>query len=83
MNKPLAGVRIVDLSRAVAGSFGTMILGDLGAEVIKVEPPGGDNTRVISGPSHRGESFEYLAFNRSKKSVVLHLATKGGRDRRI
>ncbi len=80
MKGPLSGYRIVDLSRAIAGPYGSMILGDLGAEVIKVEAPGNDFHTNVPGPNIGGESFYYLAFNRNKKDVALDLGTKLGRE---
>lgn len=78
---PLAGIRIIGLDQAMAGGTCTSILGDLGAEVIKVEAPlVGDIMRRTRGPNLGGESFHYLAFNRSKKSVVLNLITPAGRE---
>ncbi|MFC1972455.1 CaiB/BaiF CoA transferase family protein [Chloroflexota bacterium] len=77
---PLSGIRVLDFSRAIAGPYGTMILGDLGAEIIKIETPEGDFSRVTAGPSHKGENFYYLAFNRNKKDIVLDLLTKSGRE---
>lgn len=76
----LKGIRIVDLSIAVAGPSGSQLLGDLGAEVIKIETPGiGDITRDAA-PKLRGESFYQLAVNRNKKSVTLDLHTGTGRE---
>ncbi len=77
---PLSGIRVLDFSRAIAGPYGSMILGDLGAEIIKVETPEGDFSRISAGPSHKGESFYYLAFNRNKKDIVLDLFTKSGKE---
>ena len=66
---PLAGLRILDLTRVLAGPFCTMILGDLGAEVIKIEEmKGGDQTRNIP-PFVEGESHYFLAINRNKKKI--------------
>ncbi|MFC1919205.1 CaiB/BaiF CoA transferase family protein [Chloroflexota bacterium] len=80
-NGPLNGVRIVDLSIALAGPYASMLLGQLGAEVIKVETPGGgDVLRKVSGPSLNGENFYFLAVNANKKSVELDLFTKSGRE---
>ncbi|XP_035474742.1 succinate--hydroxymethylglutarate CoA-transferase isoform X2 [Scophthalmus maximus] len=72
--RPLEGVRVLDLSRVLAGPFATMILGDLGAEVIKVERPGaGDDTRVWGPPFVASESVYFLSVNRNKKSVAVDL----------
>ncbi|HQU14210.1 MAG TPA: CoA transferase, partial [Thermodesulfobacteriota bacterium] len=79
MSGPLEGVRILDLSRVLAGPLCTMILGDLGAEVIKVErPEGGDDTREWGPPFASGESAYYLCVNRNKKSVALDLKSPKG-----
>jgi crotonobetainyl-CoA:carnitine CoA-transferase CaiB-like acyl-CoA transferase len=77
---PLAGIRILDLTRVLAGPFCTMILGDLGAEVIKVEEiGGGDQTRNI--PPHAfGESHYFLTINRNKQSIALDARKPGGRQ---
>lgn len=80
MAGPLAGIRILDLSRVAAGPYGTMVLGDLGAEVIKVESEEGDISRVSAGPTHQGENFYYLAFNRNKKGIVLDMSTPSGKQ---
>ncbi len=77
---PLAGIRILDLSRVLAGPFCSMILADLGAEVIKVEEPGsGDQTRTIP-PFVNGESHYFLAINRNKRSIVVDLKRPEGRE---
>jgi crotonobetainyl-CoA:carnitine CoA-transferase CaiB-like acyl-CoA transferase len=69
---PLTGVLIADFSRVLAGPYATMLLGDLGAEVIKVESPGGDDTRSWIPPVRDdGVSTYYSAVNRNKKSIVL------------
>jgi formyl-CoA transferase len=79
MAGPLKGVRVLDLSRVLAGPFCAMILGDLGAEVIKVERPGvGDETRAWGPPYVGGESAYYLCANRNKKSITLNLKTEEG-----
>src|SRR5919108_6442895 len=70
---PLDGLLIADFSRVLAGPYCTMLLGDLGADVIKVEGPGGDDTRSWVPPVRDGISTYYLAINRNKKSVVLDL----------
>lgn len=82
--RPLAGVRVVDLSRALAGPYATMMMADAGADVIKVEPPGGDDSRgwlpYVTRDGHR-ESAYYMSANRNKRSVVLDLKTADGADR--
>ncbi len=75
---PLAGIRVLDLTRVLAGPFCTMILGDLGAEVIKVEEiNGGDQTRNIP-PHVNGESHYFLTINRNKQSIALDARKPGG-----
>jgi len=69
----LEGVRILDISRVLSGPYCSMILGDLGAEVVKVEPPEGDETRTWPPFYPNGESGYYLALNRNKKGMVLNL----------
>ena len=81
---PLAGVRVLDLSRVLAGPLCTMVLGDLGADVIKVERPGtGDDTRTWGPPWAQGpdgrESAYYLSVNRNKRSVAADLKAEDGR----
>jgi crotonobetainyl-CoA:carnitine CoA-transferase CaiB-like acyl-CoA transferase len=80
---PLDGIRVADLSRVLAGPFATMLLGDLGADVVKVEPPDGDETRSW-GPPWWGDpadrrSAYFASVNRNKRSVVLDLRTDTGR----
>jgi formyl-CoA transferase len=77
----LRGVRVLDFSRILAGPFCTMMLGDLGAEVIKVERPGtGDDTRTWGPPFAGGESAYYLCCNRNKKSITVDLGKPQGRE---
>jgi crotonobetainyl-CoA:carnitine CoA-transferase CaiB-like acyl-CoA transferase len=72
--RPLRGLRVLDLSRVLAGPYCAMILGDLGAEVIKVEEPSkGDETRAWGPPNPGGESAYYLAINRNKRGITLNL----------
>ena len=77
----LKGVRILDLSQIMTGPFGTLILADLGAEVIKIEnPEGGDLSRATVHYTHKGESAYYLSFNRNKKSITLNLRNEKARE---
>lgn len=77
----LSGVRVLDLTRILAGPLCTMMLGDMGADVIKVEPPGnGDDTRSWGPPFAEGESAYYLGVNRNKRSITLNMAVKSGQD---
>jgi crotonobetainyl-CoA:carnitine CoA-transferase CaiB-like acyl-CoA transferase len=79
---PLAGVLVADFSRVLAGPLAAMLLGDLGADVIKVErPDGGDDTRAWGPPWHGETSTYYLALNRNKRSLALDLADED--DRRL
>ncbi len=70
---PLAGLRILDLTHALAGPYCTLLLGDLGADVLKVEPPQGDQSRRWGPPFINGESAYFLSVNRNKRSLVLDL----------
>lgn len=77
--RPLDGVKILDLTRVLAGPFATMILGDLGAEVIKVEKPGsGDDTRSWGPPFVGNESAYFLSVNRNKKSIAVNMKDPKG-----
>jgi formyl-CoA transferase len=81
IQRPLAGVRVLDLTQFLAGPFCTMILGDMGADVIKIEPPGGEvqrNSMRIGGDDIDPPSF--LALNRNKRSMVLDLRSDEGRE---
>src|SRR5437763_3408788 len=79
-DQPLKGIRVLDLTRVLAGPYCAMLLGDMGAEVIKVEEPGkGDDTRGWP-PFAGGESTYFMSVNRNKKSVTLNLKAPEGRD---
>jgi crotonobetainyl-CoA:carnitine CoA-transferase CaiB-like acyl-CoA transferase len=79
---PLAGVRVLDISQVMAGPYACMLLADLGADVIKIEPPGsGDQTRGSMGFKMKGaDSMGFLNMNRNKRSVTLNLKSKAGRE---
>ena len=80
MALPLDGVRVVDLTRVLAGPYCTMMLADMGADVIKVEMPGrGDDSRAWGPPWAGTESAYYLSANRNKRSITLNFRTEGGR----
>ena len=81
MPGPLDGVRVLDLTRALAGPYCTLLLGDMGADVLKVELPGvGDEARGWGPPFIEGESSYFLSINRNKKSLTLDLKRSEGRD---
>ncbi|WP_327635552.1 CoA transferase [Kribbella sp. NBC_00482] len=73
MKGPLSGLLVADFSRILAGPYATMLLADLGADVVKVESPGGDDTRSWQPPVREGISTYYLAVNRNKRSIALDL----------
>jgi glutaryl-CoA transferase len=78
-NGALAGTRVVDLTRILAGPLCTMMLGDMGAEIVKVEPPGsGDDTRTWGPPFVAGEAAYFLGVNRNKRSLTLNMAAPAG-----
>ncbi len=78
-NGPMAGTRVVDLTRILAGPLCAMMLGDMGADVIKVEPPGsGDDTRGWGPPFANGEAAYFLGVNRNKRSLTLNMAVPAG-----
>jgi crotonobetainyl-CoA:carnitine CoA-transferase CaiB-like acyl-CoA transferase len=76
---PLAGIRVLDVSTYLAGPYAATLLGDLGADVIKIEPPAGEESRHL-GPERGGERAPFVAVNRNKRGVVLDLETERGRD---
>ncbi|MBT2617235.1 MULTISPECIES: CaiB/BaiF CoA-transferase family protein [unclassified Bacillus (in: firmicutes)] len=77
--KPLQGLKVLDLSRILSGPYCTMILADMGADVIKIEAPQGDDTRTWGPPFIGTESCYFLSVNRNKKSLVLNLKTSEGK----
>lgn len=80
MPKPLDGLRVIDLTRVLAGPFCTMLLADMGADVIKIEnPDGGDDSRAF-GPYKQGLSAYYMGLNRSKRSVTLNLKNEKAKE---
>ena len=76
--QPLQGVRVIDLTRMLSGPFCTMLLGDMGADVVKIEPAAGDSIRGI-GAKINGMSWYFAAFNRNKRALKLDLRTEAGR----
>jgi crotonobetainyl-CoA:carnitine CoA-transferase CaiB-like acyl-CoA transferase len=79
--RPLEGIRILDLTRVLSGPYCTMLLGDLGAEVIKVERPGeGDDTRAFGPPFQGDQAAYFLSINRNKKSITLDMKSERGKE---
>jgi crotonobetainyl-CoA:carnitine CoA-transferase CaiB-like acyl-CoA transferase len=80
-NGPLSGIRVIDLTRILAGPICTMNLGDMGAEILKVEQPGsGDDTRSWGPPFVEGEAAYFLGINRNKRSITLNLKEERGKE---
>ena len=78
---PLESIKVLDFSRLIAGPYCTMLLGDMGADVIKVEQPGkGDDSRAFGPPFINGESVYFFSFNRNKKSITVNLKTEKGKE---
>src|SRR5579863_6922978 len=77
---PLAGIRVIDLTRVLSGPFCTMLLGDLGADIIKVETPGEGDTIRQQGAGRDGLSWYFVNYNRNKRSITLNLRSDEGRD---
>ncbi|MEL6152324.1 MAG: CoA transferase, partial [Chloroflexota bacterium] len=78
---PLAGIRVIDQTQALAGPYCTMMLGDLGADVIKIERPGvGDQSRQWGPPYLGDQSTYYLAANRNKRGIALNIASDEGQQ---
>src|SRR3989304_10026386 len=78
VSSPLVGIRVLHLPLALAGPFATMLLGDLGAEVFKIEPPKGEPPRTTPPFYVGGESVYHLSINRNKKSIVIDLKHRKG-----
>lgn len=77
--KPLAGIKVLDFTRMFAGPFCTMLLGDLGADVAKVEAPEGDPIRYQGPPFYKDHAFSFLAANRNKRSIMIDMKTADGK----
>lgn len=81
MSGPLAGIKVLELARTLAGPYCSMILADMGADVLKVEQPGiGDETRGFTPPALEGESCYYLSLNKNKQGITLNLKTEEGKQ---
>ena len=78
--RPLEGLRVIDLTTFLSGPSATQLLGDMGAEIIKIEALDGDSSRAIAGPKLDGESAYYLSNNRNKRSIAIDLKTEQGLD---
>ena len=78
MTLPLAGIRVLDIASMLAGPYGATMLGDMGADVVKIEPPYGDESRAI-GPKVENDSGFYLGINRNKRGIVLDLTKPEGK----
>jgi crotonobetainyl-CoA:carnitine CoA-transferase CaiB-like acyl-CoA transferase len=80
MPLPLDGMRVLEITQVMSGPFCGLLLGDLGADVIKVEKPGGDDSRRMAPPSINGESVAFMAINRNKRGLGLNLKSEDGRE---
>ena len=80
MSGPLAGIRVIEVCQNLSGPYCCTLLADMGADVIKVEPPGvGDHSRHIGRHFEGGESHAFMNLNRSKRSIVIDLKSEGGK----
>ena len=77
---PLSGVKVLDLTTVFMGPFATQMLGDLGADVLKVEAPGGDSTRTLGPNGEHGLGPLFLGLNRNKRSIVIDLKSAAGAE---
>ena len=77
---PLSHIRVIDLTQRLAGPYATQMLGDLGADIIKLEPPGGDPTHRTPPHFVAGESTYYLSINRNKRSIIVDLKRPEGKE---
>src|SRR5437763_16996609 len=82
MTGPLAGIRVLEVGHLLAGPFGTMMLADLGADVIKIEPLGGDVSRRVGSQSVDEHNVYFASLNRNKRSVHIDLTTEEGQAER-
>src|SRR2546425_11300386 len=80
---PLSGIRVLDLTRLLPGAFCTMLLADMGADVIKIEEPSGGDYMRWTPPLVDGQSALFNALNRNKRSLTLNLKSEAGRDLRL
>ena len=80
MPLPLDGMRVLEITQVMSGPFCGLLLGDLGADVIKVEKPGGDDSRRMSPPVINGESVAFMAINRNKRGLGLNLKAEDARE---
>ena len=76
----LGGLRVIEVCQNLAGPYCCTLLADMGADVVKVEPPGGDHSRHIGRHFAGGESYAFMTLNRSKRSIVIDLKTDGGKS---